>query len=127
MKIQTTGRIDADGRLLLPLTDLRNKCGRYQNKRIVITIEILDGTCTENQKAYYFGYVVPTVQAAMLELGERRSATQTDLFLRTEYPSFNGKPIDQFDKREMSDFLQWIQQYAAENLNTYIEDPSEGR
>ena len=105
------------------MQEIRNRCALFKGKRIVVTIEVLAGDCTENQKAYYFGYVVPTVQDAMRELGERRNSRQVDLLLRTSYPDWTGKSIDQFDKREMSDFLQWVQQYAAENLNVYIDDP----
>lgn len=123
MRIQVTGRIDNDGQVLMPVQEIRNRCALFKGKRIVVTIEVLAGDCTENQKAYYFGYVVPTVQDAMRELGERRNSRQVDLLLRTSYPDWTGKSIDQFDKREMSDFLQWVQQYAAENLNVYIDDP----
>ena len=123
MKIQVTGRIDGEGQLLLPLVDMRNRCKPYKNKRIVVTIDVLDGSCTENQKAYYFGYVIPTVPAAMKELGEVRNARNTDIMLRTSYPRYDGKQIEEFDRREMSDFLAWVQQYAAENLNVYIDDP----
>lgn len=124
MRIQVTGRIDNDGQVLMPVQEIRNRCALFKGKRIVVTIEVLAGDCTENQKAYYFGYVVPTVQDAMRELGERRNSRQVDLLLRTSYPDWTGKSIDQFDRREMSDFLQWVQQYAAENLNVYIDDPS---
>lgn len=123
MRIQVTGRIDKDGQVLMPVQEIRNRCALFKGRRIVVTIEVLAGDCTENQKAYYFGYVVPTVQDAMRELGERRNSRQVDLLLRTSYPDWTGKSIDQFDKREMSDFLQWVQQYAAENLNVYIDDP----
>lgn len=124
MRIQVTGRIDKDGQVLMPVQEIRNRCALFKGRRIVVTIEVLAGDCTENQKAYYFGYVVPTVQDAMRELGERRNSRQVDLLLRTSYPDWTGKSIDQFDRREMSDFLQWVQQYAAENLNVYIDDPS---
>lgn len=124
MRIQVTGRIDKDGQVLMPVQEIRNRCALFKGRRIVVTIEVLAGDCTENQKAYYFGYVVPTVQDAMRELGERRNSRQVDLMLRTSYPDWTGKSIDQFDRREMSDFLQWVQQYAAENLNVYIDDPS---
>ncbi len=124
MRIQVTGRIDKDGQVLMPVQEIRNRCAQFKGRRIVVTIEVLAGDCTENQKAYYFGYVVPTVQDAMRELGERRNSRQVDLLLRTSYPEWTGKSIDQFDRREMSDFLQWVQQYAAENLNVYIDDPS---
>lgn len=123
MKIQVAGRISADGHLLLPMVDLRNRCSRFPNKRVIVTLEVLNGTCTENQRAYYFGYVIPTIQAAMKELGELRNARQTDILLRTSYPHYDGRQIEEFDKVQMSEFLSWVQQYAAENLNTYIDDP----
>ena len=80
---------------------------------------------------YYYGYVVPTVRTAFYETGERLTEEQTDAFLLANYPGDtsrndnNGSALygRQLDQRQMLDFLDWLKQYAAENLYVYIEDP----
>lgn len=78
---------------------------------------------------YYYNYVVPCIVDALREQGTRMTDERVDRWLMEEYPG--GRTVEtaqlvfarQLNQRQMLDFLDWLKQYAAENLYVYIEDP----
>lgn len=100
--------------------------------RVVARFELAAPGSTKLQAAYYYNYCVPTIQAALREIGERKTEAQTDEWLVQMYPGEKdereigtGEEITQarhFSKGQMSDFLDWLKEFAAENLYVYIED-----
>lgn len=132
-KISESGIISDDGKLRLPMFRVNAFCLANKGKRVIVRIEAAAPGSTELQRAYYYNYVVPTISAALYEQGTRKSEMAVDKWLVNEYPgdkeeSEIGLGVEvtearQFNKSQMFDFLEWLKQYAAENLYVYVEDP----
>ena len=126
--ISEAGQIRTDGKLLLPMDRINEFCKANKGKRVVIRLEAAEPGSTEAQLAYYFNYIVPSVQSALIEVGERKTERQVDQWLREQCAvcwSGWGDLLDarQMSKTDFSAFLEWLKQFAAENLFVYIEDP----
>ena len=132
-KISEAGIVGQDGRVRMPMDRLNAFFAEHKGERVVVRFEAAAPGSTAAQRAYYYNYVVPTVTAAFIETGQRMTDDYTDRFLIQEYPgckidfaSATGREITearQMTQSQMSDFLDWLKQYAAENLSVYIEDP----
>ena len=128
-KISESGIITDNGQLRLPMDRLNAFFAANKGKRVVVRFEAATPGSTALQQAYYYNYVIPCVVEALREQGTRKSEDATDRWLMEEYPG-GGNPdtvslvcARQLDQRQMSDFLEWLKQFAAENLYVYIEDP----
>ena len=127
-KISESGIVDVNGQLRMPMERLNAFFAANKGKRVVVRFEAAEPGSSELQLAYYFNYIVPTIQTALLETGERKTEKQVDLWLRQQcgscYNDYGGLlEARQMSKPDFSDFLDWLKQYAAENLYVYIEDP----
>ena len=127
-KISESGIITDNGQLRLPMDRLNAFFAANKGKRVVVRFEAAAPGSTELQLAYYFNYIVPTIQTALWETGDRRTEKQVDLWLRQQcascYNDYGGLlEARQISKPDFSDFLEWLKQFAAENLSVYIEDP----
>jgi hypothetical protein len=132
-KISESGLVGADGRLRMPMDRLNAFFAKHKGERVIVRFESAERGSSAAQLAYYYNYIVPTVQQAFKEIGERKSEQATDRFLLSQYPgdkseSEIGFGVDVLEARflsndQMRDFLEWLKQYAAENLYVYIEDP----
>lgn len=128
-KISESGIITDNGQLRLPMDRLNAFFAANKGKRVVVRFEAATPGSTALQQAYYYNYIIPCVVEALREQGTRKSEDATDRWLMEEYPG-GGNPdtvslvcARQLDQRQMSDFLDWLKQFAAENLYVYIEDP----
>lgn len=127
-KISESGIITNNGQLRLPMDRLNEFFAANRGKRVVVRFEAAEPGSTELQLAYYFNYIVPTIQTALWENGDRRTEKQVDLWLRQQcascYNDYGGLlEARQISKPDFSDFIEWLKQFAAENLYVYIEDP----
>ena len=127
-KISESGIITDNGQLRLPMDRLNAFFAANKGKRVVVRFEAAEPGSTELQLAYYFNYIVPTIQTALWETGDRRTEKQVDLWLRQQcascYNDYGGLlEARQISKPDFSDFIEWVKQFAAENLYVYIEDP----
>lgn len=127
-KISESGLIGNDGRLRMPMDRVNAFFEAHKGERVVVRFEAAAPGSSELQLAYYFNYVVPTVQTALWETGERMTEKQVDLWLRQRcgscYNDYGGLlEARQISKADFSEFLEWLKQFAAENLYVYIEDP----
>ena len=127
-KISESGIITDNGQLRLPMDRLNAFFTVNKGKRVVVRFEAAEPGSTELQLAYYFNYIVPTIQTALWETGDRRTEKQVDLWLRQQcascYNDYGGLlEARQISKPDFSDFIEWLKQFAAENLYVYIEDP----
>lgn len=132
-----TGRIANDGSLLMPMTELKEFAKGWKNTRIVATFRVYNPGTSEALKGYYYNYIVPSVKAALWESGERKTDEQTERYLREISPIMyhqeadpdTGKyatelrEIKDLDNSELIEHIETIKEFAAENLNIYIEDP----
>ena len=131
--ISESGMISADGRLLLPMERINAFFAEHKGERLVVRFTADVPGSTNAQQTYYYQYVLPTIRQAFKDLGERKTETQIDRFLVGLYPGDKseqqiglGTDVEEarhFDRGQMSEFLDWLKQYAAENLYVYIEDP----
>ena len=127
-KISESGTITDNGQLRLPMDRLNAFFAANKGKRVVVRFDAAEPGSTELQLAYYFNYIVPTIQTALWENGDRRTEKQVDLWLRQQcascYNDYGGLlEARQISKPDFSDFIEWLKQFAAENLYVYIEDP----
>ena len=127
-KISESGIITNNGQLRLPMDRLNAFFAANRGKRVVVRFEAAEPGSTELQLAYYFNYIVPTIQTALWENGDRRTEKQVDLWLRQQcascYNDYGGLlEARQISKPDFYDFIEWLKQFAAENLYVYIEDP----
>lgn len=127
-KISESGIITDNGQLRLPMDRLNAFFAANKGKRVVVRFEAAEPGSSELQLAYYFNYIVPTIQTALWENGDRRTEKQVDLWLRQQcascYNDYGGLlEARQISKPDFSDFIEWLKQFAAENLYVYIEDP----
>lgn len=128
-KIIETGLIGTDGRLRLPMDRINQFMATKKGMRVIATFEVSAPDSTKAQQSYFYRYILPTIQQALKETGERYSEKQTEFYLFTycpeEFRMLDGTLIASgrdLSKTQMSEFIDWIKQYAAENLNVYIED-----
>lgn len=127
-KLSESGIITENGQLRLPMDRLNAFLAANKGKRVVVRFEAAEPGSSELQLAYYFNYIVPTIQTALWENGDRRTEKQVDLWLRQQcascYNEYGGLlEARQISKPDFSDFIEWLKQFAAENLYVYIEDP----
>ena len=127
-KISESGLIGADGKLRMPMDRVNAFCEAHKGERVIVRFEAAERGSSELQLAYYFNYVIPTIQTALYETGDRKTERQVDLWLREQCAVCTSGWGDlcearQMSKTDFSEFLEWIKQFAAENLYVYIEDP----
>ena len=128
-KISESGTVDRKGNLWMPMDRVNAFFAANKGKRIVVQFEAVASGSTAAQLAYYYNYIIPCVVGALREQGTRMSEEQADRWLMELYPA--GDTLEliplvharQLNQTQMSDFLEWLKQYAAENLYVYIEDP----
>ena len=129
-KISESGVIGTDGKLRLPMDRVNAFCAANKGRRVVVRFEAAAPGSSAALLGYYYNYVVPSIVSALREQGTRKSEDATDRFLIGQYPGdFGLEPgvyvsvARQLDQRQMLDYLEWLKQYAAENLYVYIEEP----
>ena len=127
-KISESGVITLYGQLRMPMDRLNAFFAKHKGERVVVKFEAAVPGSSAAQLAYYYNYIIPTIQMALYETGERKTEKQVDLWLRQKcgscYNDYGGLlEARQMSKNDFSDFLEWLKQFAAENLYVYIEDP----
>lgn len=132
-KISECGRISDTGQLLLPMERLAQEFVKHKGQRVVLKIEFATPGSSAAQLSYYYNYVVPTIVLALYEQGTRKSEKAVDKWLLEQYPGdksdyamgidFEVEEGRQMTHPQMSDYLEWLKQFAAENLSVYIDDP----
>ncbi len=129
-KISEIGIVGKDGKLHMPMDRLNAFFASHVGTRIIAKFEAQTPGTSEAQQAYYYNYVCPTIQKAFAELGQRMTIATVDRMLIFEYPGDISIGDDrdasyarELRREQMVDFLEWLKQYAAENLSVYIDDP----
>lgn len=137
-EINISGRITSEGKLAMYMQELNAFAKQWKNTRIVATFKIYQPGSSAALRGYYFNYVVPTMKRALWETGERKTDEQTELWLREMSPIMYQQEADpqtgkytttlreiaDLDNSELIEHIETIKQMAAENFNTYIDDPN---
>jgi len=130
-KISESGLIGADGKLRMPMDRVNAFFEAHKGERVVVRFESAERGSSALQLAYYYNYILPTVVQALYEQGTRISEENADHWLISQCPTGFHNSDDGTSKEharelnttEMTEYLDWLKQYAAENLFVYIEDP----
>lgn len=129
------GKIDSHGEPIIPWNTFKDFCSLHKDKGIIVRAEIMSKEPSEKVKAYYFGYIVPEIQEALMQTyGERFTKSKTDEWIRSQCPLFldetreEGKwrtrvrEFEELDPAEVNEAIEWIFQFASENLNLILDD-----
>lgn len=125
-KISESGLINQQGQLKMPMDRLNEFFQKHKGKRIIMQIEAVEKGTSMAQIAYWYKYIVPTVQKGLKEMGERKNVRQVDIWLREKYGEFdeNEKLVEPIgmSRDSFADMIDAVKQMAAEYLGIYIED-----
>lgn len=136
-EISAIGKINSSGKLSMYMGELNDFFSKHKGKMIVARFYVYPEKTSESLLGYYYHYVVPTIQKALYEIGERKTEEETEKWIREMSPIMcesvpcvkTGKYITQLkeikelDNAELIEHIDYIKQLAAEDLNVYIEDP----
>lgn len=136
-EINITGRINHDGKLVMYMGELKEFASQWKDTRITATFRVYQPGTSAALRGYYYNCVVPTVQRALWETGDRKTKEQTEQWLREISPIMYResdpeagryvtelREIDDLDNSELIEHIDTLKQFCAEELNVYIEDPN---
>lgn len=134
-KMVTTGQIDSEGKLKIPMGEVNEFLKFWKNTSVIVTFDVHQSGTSEALKGYYYNYVVPTMKQAFYEQGERLTEQDTEKRLRQLSPvmwsenvvcgnyDVELKSVEEISNAEFIEHIETIRQIAAEELNTIIEEP----
>lgn len=136
-EISATGVVNNKGGLSLYMGEVNEFLKLHKGERVTVRFFVSPKGSSEALKGYYFNYIVPTVRRALYDTGERLTEEQTEKFLRerslimyeqetdvkTGKYTTHIKEIAECGNAELIEHIEFIKQFAAEELNTFIEDP----
>ena len=129
------GKVSSEGKLLISGKDEMNDfLSKWKNAKVVGMLRVFLPESTEAMIGYYYGKILPDVQRAYFDLGNRYTIEETDLELRRSCPLmrywiYDEKADDHvivmhivkdLTKEQMKSYIEWIQQFASENLNLIL-------
>jgi hypothetical protein len=109
----------------------------HKGSRVIARFTVASPGSSAALRGYYFNYVVPTFKAAILDAGERLTEEQTEQRLREWSPIMHAENVDydtgeythelrtvaDLSNAELIEHIETLKQLAAEEYNTYIDDP----
>lgn len=136
-EIAASGKVNSNGQLSLFMGEVNEFLKQWKNAKIVVRFIVSNPENSEPLKAYYYHYVVPTMRRAIWENGERKTESETELFLRELSPitqeqtpiietgkySTRVREICELSNAEFVEHIDIIKQIAAEEYSTFIDDP----
>ena len=127
-EISATGVVNNKGGLSLYMGEVNEFLKLHKGERVTVRFIVAPRGSSEALKGYYFNYVVPTVRRALYETGERLTEVQTVMCVAkfdtsTSKYTIHIKEIAEVGNAELIEHIGFIKQFAAEELNTFIEDP----
>lgn len=122
MRVSESGVIDSKGQLRMPMDRLRDVFRLNKGKRVLVYFEFEQRGTSEAQIGYYYNYIVPTIRKALWETGMRLDENSTDRWLCGMCSFIEVETARELKSEDMSNFIDWLKQYAAENLDVFIED-----
>lgn len=136
-EIDASGKVTTEGKLALYMGEVNDFLRGWKNARIVVRFIVSNPETSEPLKAYYFHYIVPTMQRAIWESGDRKTESETEKFLRELSPIMQDQTpniesgtyenrlrgICELSNAEFVEHIDILKQIAAEEYNTFIDDP----
>lgn len=136
-EISASGIINANGALAMYMGEVNAFFASNKGQRVVARFIVAPKASSDALKGYYYHYVVPTIKFGIWNTGDRKTEQQTELFLRSISPvcyeetvneetgvyNHRLREIPELDNTELIDHIETIRQFAAENLNVFVDDP----
>ena len=132
------GQITKDGKVALYMDELRDFARQWKGAKIIATFKVYQPGTSAAMRGYYYNYIVPAVRQALADIGQRMTQEQTEIYLRRLYPLMyneqwddNGnytqslREIKDLDNFEMSCYIDFLKEFADEDLHVYIKDSDE--
>ena len=118
-------QIDDHGTLRMDMVELRALTGKYRNKKVVMSLEILDGGDTVMMLTLYWKHIIPKAIAGFRELGNNYTAAKCDEQLRclttTCHMEWDNEimivPVEQLDRELLKKYTDEITLFCAEHLS----------
>lgn len=127
-EIVESGVVTAEGKLMLPMDRLGDFFLDHAGERLLVKITAF-ATASERALGYYHGYVIPTIRQALWDKGNRLSEDGVEDFIRKQ-TCYWGRdehgapiPVDDMPAEDFYDYLEWLKEWAADELQVYVEDP----
>lgn len=117
-EIKQKGRVNAEGKLVIYMGEVNDWLDKHRGEEIILTIETISSEASEPTKAYYWRYIIPKIQKALLQVGERLTPKQTDEYLLV---LFSDKTTEEMNQNEMNEYIESIKQFAAEELSVALD------
>lgn len=136
-EITATGTINQNGGLAMYMGELNEFFAMHKGSRVIARFTVASPGSSAALRGYYFNYVVPTFKAAIWDAGERLTEEQTEQRLREWSPIMHAETVDydtgeythelrtvaDLSNAELIEHIETLKQLAAEEYNTYIDDP----
>lgn len=136
-EISATGIINNNGGLQMYMGELNQFFAMHRGSRVIARFSIAAPGSSEALRGYYFNCVVPTFRTGIWEAGERLTEEQTERRLREMSPiMYEQTPnihtgnyetrlrtIAELGNAELIEHIEFLKQIAAEEYNTFIDDP----
>lgn len=102
---------------------------------VIVTIERKSRKRSNQQNAYYWGVIIPLCKRGFNDLGHDLNDEDTHTFLKSKFNALDivfedtgevfplGRSTTEMDTIDFMMYVEKIQQFAAEILNTIIPDP----
>lgn len=102
---------------------------------VMVTIERKSRKRSNQQNAYYWGVIIPLCKRGFNDLGHDLNDEDTHTFLKSKFNALDivfedtgevfplGRSTTEMDTIDFMMYVEKIQQFAAEILNTIIPDP----
>ena len=137
MRFSFTTTANADGIIKASAPhQIQMRCVALAGKRVTVTIETAKKKRSLEQNAYYFGCVVPIMQATFNQLGNDFSREQTHDILRAKFLTVDIVNVDEviaqrikstteLTTTQFAEYILQIQQWAASTFYVHVPDPNE--
>lgn len=136
--ISATGVINDRGQLSMYMGELNAFFSKHKGERVIARFFVAPTASSEALKGYYYHYVVPAVRDGLVKTGDReKTEEKTEQYLRSISPVCIEEDVSietgeyhqrirsarELSNRQLLEHIDFIRQFAAENLCVVIDDP----
>lgn len=133
-KFYITGKTDKKGSFYWSdINTLQEFFNRFKDKKFLVRFEVIHPELSINFQAYYEKHILPQLQEAYWNNGERYNFEELDEIINQTCPILheydfnkkriiNYKKINELSTVEMRELINELVQHCAENLNYIIDE-----
>lgn len=126
-KVNVTGRVYNGKMYIHDKVELAEYCRQNEGERVMVMVETIGNEPSSAFIGLYRGKVLKDIQQGFYNLGDRRSTEYLDAMLRRSWPMITqndegeDKEVEQMNTYELNGFMEFVKQYAAENLGVIVD------